>query len=169
MNSFENGFISCTYFHGDEYKGNQNLLGALFAIFQYFARPNPENPCYSKYAKIYKSNYSLFIQNCNEWKEKYALKSFPKNVEYLFEKEDYFNDNNNNKIAVLCSIGRYIEINKEEFNLDEVLKTLGISNYSQWSYIIGNNIYFNKNDINEKIVNEIKNSGKLIICQLSRC
>ena len=168
INSSENGYISSTYFYTDKYKGRQNLLGALFAIFQYFAFLNPDSPCNCEYAQIFKHNRSLFTQNCNEWKEKYALKSFPKNVEYLFEHEDYTNENNN-KIEVLCSVGRYVEISKEQFNLDEVFKILGISSFSEWSYIVGNNIYFNKDDINEKIVDEIKNLGKFIICQYSRC
>ena len=168
INSSENGYISSTYFYTDKYKGRQNLLGALFAIFQYFAFLNPDSPCNCEHAQIFKHNRSLFTQNCNEWKEKYALKSFPKNVEYLFEHEDYTNENNN-KIEVLCSVGRYVEISKEQFNLDEVFKILGISSFSEWSYIVGNNIYFNKDDINEKIVDEIKNLGKFIICQYSRC
>ena len=168
INSFENGSISSTYFARDIFNGKQNLLGALFAIFQYFNFLNPDSPCNSEYANIFRFNHSLFIQNCNEWKEKYALKSFPKNVEYLFEYEDYTNKNND-EIQVLCSIGRYIEISKEKFNLDEVFKILGISNFTKWSFIVGNNIYFKKDDINEKIIGEIKNLGKLIICQCSRC
>ena len=166
INSALNGRIWNTYLCGLD--GKQSLLGLLCASFQYFVLNDPKSPARSELASEYNQNRSLFYQNCEKWTEQYALKEFPKNTEYLFENE-FNKKSNNDKIEVLCSLGRYIEINKEEFNLNKVFELLGITDFDRWSFIVGNNTYLNNTFIKENIIDEIKKIGKFIIFPRSRC
>lgn len=170
MNSSESGNIANDYFFLK--KGKQSLLGSFFALFQFFVLNNPNEPVRLECAILYKKDPSLFNQNCEKWRDKYALKDFPNNTEYLFEnkKENELNINsNNNIIEVLCSLGIYIEINKEDFSIRKMFDILGISDYERWSFIIGNNTYYNYSFINESIIDEIKILGKIIIFPKTIC
>ena len=169
MNSSTGGQIDNSYFTRSIVK--QNLLGALFALYQYFVLNNPNDSFRRDLAQLYKENKSLYLQNCKECTEKNALKEFPNNVDYLFKNEVELNEKYkyNDKIEILCSIGKYIKIKKKEFNIETVFEKLEIKDYDNWSFIVGNNTYYDKSDINSEIINEIKNIGKLIIFQRTRC
>ena len=151
-------------------KGEQSLLGSLFALFQTFASNNPDEAVNFEYALLYKKNPYIFNQKCEEWKKEFALKEFPKKADYLFENENESKINtDNNKIEVLCSLGRYIEINKKDFSLRKMFEMLGISDYERWSFIIGNNVYNNYSFIKESIIDEIKILAKVIIFPKTLC
>ena len=134
------------------WREDYDLSLILCSLYEFFVLNNPDDGIQGKVMRLYKTNYSLFEQKCQEYVNQYAYKEFYEGFLYLFD-EYYTMDKN---FSISDSIFVSVENNLEEIIIpkdklkDKYTVNSNFSmNFGNKAFINGNKVFLNLSQIQE--------------------
>ena len=144
------------------WKKDSDLSQILSVLYQLFISNNPNDPVEFNIAKIYKDNYSKFERICQEYTDKYAIKEFNHEMDYLFQEYSDIKRNISDSYFTFVFINSHFERNiikkipkdiiiKQNIDLNNYLKT----DFKDKALIIGNKSFRSLIDLKDFLNNQI--------------
>ena len=136
------GQCCISHLRSSMWNNNYDISMVLCFLYEFFIRNNPDSPLRYDLAKLYKENYHLFLEKCQNFVNQYAFHQFNERLNYIFP--DYSNTklkfSNSNFIFIVNSKSITVpkdKIQDKNFDLENYLGT----DLKDKAFIIGNKVF----------------------------